>query len=46
MPDDPTKPEPFAEPSDAGEDHQTPGDLLELHEVLEYNALVAEEGEA
>lgn len=46
MPDAPTEPEPFVEPADAGEDHQTPGELLELHEVLEFNALAAEEGEA
>lgn len=32
----PTTPE--AEPADAGQDHHVPDDLLELHQVLDYQA--------
>ncbi|QOR55361.1 MAG: hypothetical protein SHS37scaffold145_12 [Phage 71_18] len=34
----PTTPE--AEPADAGQDHQVPDDLLELHQVLEWQDAV------
>lgn len=32
-----------AEPDDAGTDHDVPADLVELHEVLEYQAAVEQQ---
>lgn len=34
--------EEFTEPDDLGEDHDVPTELVELHEVLEWEASVAE----